>query len=319
MKALVTGGAGFIGSNLVKALVADGHDVRVLDNLQSGYRENLSEIPGHMFIEGDIRDERIVREAMRSRNVVFHLAASVGNKRSIDDPIGDSEVNVIGTLRVLEAARAEGVRKVVASSSAGIYGELKHIPIREDHPIDPLTPYANSKLCMEKHCLAYGQIYGIEVACLRYFNVYGPNQRFDAYGNVIPIFVFNALDGRPIEIYGDGQQTRDFINVKDVVQANLLAARAGVPSGAYNIASGTQIEIGALAESIRALIPRDVAIVHGAERAGDVKDSLADVSMAQRAFGFAPSVAMDTGLPEYVAWATGFHQASQAKRTEAAR
>lgn len=307
MKALVTGGAGFIGSNLVKALIEDGHEVRVFDNLQSGYRENLEGLGEVEFVEGDIRDERLMSEVMESREVVFHLAASVGNKRSIDYPVDDSEINVIGTLRMLEAARAAGVRKIVASSSAGIYGELKHLPIREDHPIEPLTPYASSKLCMEKHCLAYASIYGIEVSCLRYFNVYGPNQRFDAYGNVIPIFVFNALAGRPIVIFGDGHQTRDFINVKDVVQANLRAARPGTPSGAYNIASGTQIEIGALAESIRELVASDVAIVHGDERAGDVRDSLADVSSAAAAFGFDPAVTLDEGLPEYVAWATAHH------------
>ena len=226
MNTLVTGGAGFIGSNIVKQLIADEHEVTVLDNLSSGYGSNLDPFPQARFVEGDVRDEAAVADAIENVEVVFHLAASVGNKRSIDFPIQDAETNVIGTLRVLEAARKAGVRKIVVSSSAGIFGELKTLPIREDHPIEPDSPYGCTKLCEEKECLAYAKLYDLEAVCLRYFNVYGPNQRFDAYGNVIPIFVFKMLRGEPLTVFGDGEQTRDFINVRDVVQANLRAATA---------------------------------------------------------------------------------------------
>jgi UDP-glucose 4-epimerase len=299
---LITGGAGFIGSNIAKALVEQGWGVRVLDDLSSGYRENLEGLPVD-FQHGDVRDAEAVMDAVAGCEVVFHLAAAVGNKRSIDDPIGDSSINVLGTLQVLEAARKLGVRKIVASSSAGIYGELRTMPIHESHPIDPLTPYGASKLCMEKQCLAYAATHGIEAVALRYFNVYGPNQRFDAYGNVIPIFVFNALQGRPITIFGDGRQTRDFVNVADVVQANIKAAVAVGVSGAFNIASATQTCIFDLADAIRDGLGIPVDIEFGPLRPGDVEHSRADIEAAVCAFGYRPKVTMETGLPEYLAWA----------------
>jgi len=302
MQALITGGAGFIGSNIAAQLVSMGWGVRVLDDLSSGYRCNLEGLPVD-FRHGDVRDATTVAEAVAGCDVVFHLAASVGNKRSIDDPIGDSEINVLGTLQVLEAARKAGVRKIVASSSAGIYGELRTMPIHESHPLDPLTPYGASKLCMEKQCLAYAATHGIEAVALRYFNVYGPNQRFDAYGNVIPIFVFNALQGRPITIFGDGLQTRDFVNVADVVQANVKAALAQGVSGAFNVASATQTRILDLAGWIRDGLGIPVEIVFGPHRAGDVEHSLADVGAAANAFGYEPAKGIVDGLPEYLAWA----------------
>ena len=200
---LVTGGAGFIGSNLVKHLIETGNSVTVLDNYMSGFSSNLDPFPSVRIIEGDVRDKTMVEIAIRGAEVVFHLAASVGNKRSIDNPFTDAEINVLGTLQILEAARKEGVRKIVVSSSAGIFGELKTIPIKEDHPIDPDSPYGCTKLCEEKICLSYAKLYNINVICLRYFNVYGPNQRFDAYGNAIPIFVFHMLLNEPLIIFGD--------------------------------------------------------------------------------------------------------------------
>jgi len=303
MRVLVTGGAGFIGSNLVGRLVADGHTVTVLDNLSSGYRINLATFPAVRLIEGDVRNEADVRTAIGGAEVVFHLAASVGNRRSIDDPVHDAEVNVIGTLRVLEAARRAGIRKIVTSSSAGIFGELKTLPIREDHPIEPDSPYGASKLCCEKECLVYAKLFALEAVCLRYFNVYGPNQRFDAYGNVIPIFVFQMLRGEPLTIFGDGEQTRDFVNVRDVVQANLRAAHAPGVSGAFNIGSGTRITINDLVAKLRTASGLVPLVRHGAPRPGDVRDSLADISAARAAFGFAPSVGLEEGLAEYVAWA----------------
>lgn len=303
MKVLVTGGAGFIGSNLVKQLVADGIDVTVLDNLMSGFRSNLDPFPEIRFIEGDIRDDAAVAEAIKGVEVVFHLAASVGNKRSIDHPLLDADINVMGTLKVLESARKAGVRKIVASSSAGIFGELKTLPIKEDHPVEPDTPYGSSKLCMEKECLAYAKLYDIEAVCLRYFNVYGPNQRFDAYGNVIPIFAFKMLRAEPLTIFGDGEQTRDFINVRDVVQGNIKAAMTRGVSGAFNAGSGGRITINGLVELMRNTSGLKPRIEHGALRPGDVRHSLADISAARHSFGFEPSVSMEEGLQEYMAWA----------------
>ena len=303
MRALVTGGAGFIGSNLVRGLLGSDHEVVVLDDLSSGFRSNLSGFSEVRLVEGDVRDRGAVAEAMSGAEVVFHLAASVGNKRSIDNPVDDAEVNVIGTLNVLEAARRAGVRKIVASSSAGIFGELTTLPIREDHPVEPDSPYGCSKLCMEKECLAYAKLYEIESVCLRYFNVYGPNQRFDAYGNVIPIFVFQMLRDETLTVFGDGEQTRDFVAVEDVVQANLLAASAAGVSGAFNIASASRITINRLVELIGNAAGIEPRVIHGPKRPGDVRHSLADISAARSAFGFEPRVGLEEGLRNYVEWA----------------
>jgi UDP-glucose 4-epimerase len=301
MRILVTGGAGFIGSNAVEWLIAQGHQPVVLDNLSSGYRENLA--PGVPFLEGDVRDRDAVERAVAGCGVVLHLAASVGNTRSIEHPVTDSEVNVLGTLNVLEAARAHGIARIVFSSSAGIFGELKTLPIAEDHPQDPDSPYGVSKLAAEKHCLAYNKLYGMKNVCLRYFNVYGPHQRYDAYGNVIPIFANRILTGQPLTIYGDGEQTRDFVNVADVAAANVQAALSPDAAGVFNIGSGTRITVNALARMMQDAAGREAGAEYAPPRKGDVRDSLADIRAAQRAFGFAPSVALEEGLKEYMEWA----------------
>ncbi|HEY1691492.1 MAG TPA: NAD-dependent epimerase/dehydratase family protein [Polyangiaceae bacterium] len=304
MKALVTGGAGFIGSNVVRRLVEDGHEVAVLDDLSSGHEDNLRPFPAVRLTRGDVRSEASVAHAMAGAEVVFHLAASVGNQRSIADPVADSEINVIGTLRVLECARKTGVRKVVFSSSAGIFGELKTLPIREDHPVEPDTPYGAGKLGAEKHCLAFAKLYPpLEVICLRYFNVYGVNQYFDAYGNVIPIFVHRLLRNQPLVVFGDGEQTRDFVNVRDVADANYRAAMSRGVSGAFNIASGTRVTINALIQELRSASGRDFRVEHAPPRKGDVRDSLADVSAARAGFGYVPTVSLVEGLNAYLRWA----------------
>lgn len=303
MKALVTGGAGFIGSNIVSLLVEHGHEVVVLDDLSSGYRCNLDPFPNVQFIEGDIRDAELVNRLMSGVEVVFHLAASVGNRRSIENPIEDSEVNVIGTLRILEAARHAQVRKVVFSSSAGIFGELKTLPIREDHPAEPDSPYGASKLGAEKLCLSYAKMYPLECICLRYFNVYGVNQRYDAYGNVIPIFAHRILHGQQVVVFGDGEQTRDFVNVRDVARANYQAALTRGVSGAFNIASGTRIPINRLVEMLFAESGIRSAIEYAPPRKGDVRHSLADISSAKKSFGYEPTVSLHEGLREYMTWA----------------
>jgi UDP-glucose 4-epimerase len=305
IKALVTGGAGFIGSNLAALLNSRGHHVSILDNLTSGYRDNLASLPGARFVQGDVRDAKAVDDAIKGVEVVFHLAASVGNTRAIEHPLTDSEVNVLGTLTVLEAARRHAVRKVVFSSSAGIFGELKTLPINEDHPVEPDTPYGASKLGAEKHCLAYAKLYPLECVCLRYFNVYGVNQRYDAYGNVIPIFADRMLRGLPLKIYGDGEQTRDFVNVRDVAEANYLAGMNRGVSGAFNIASGTRVTINRLAELMGQCSGIGVVVEHVSPRKGDVRHSLADISRAHAAIGYAPVVSLESGLTEYMAWARG--------------
>lgn len=303
MRALVTGGAGFIGSNLTRLLAARGHDVVVFDNLSSGVRANLDGFDGLRFVEGDVRDGSALDAAMDGVEAVFHLAASVGNARSIAHPIDDAEVNVLGTLQVLEAARRHGVRKVVFSSSAGIFGELKTLPIREDHAVEPDSPYGASKLAAEKLCLAYAKLYPMECVCLRYFNVYGENQRYDAYGNVIPIFVHRLLRGEPIVIHGDGEQTRDFVAVEDVADANYRAAMARGVSGAFNIGSGTRISINQLVRTLADVSGTSPLVEHGPPRPGDVRDSLADISMARERLGYAPAADLVDGLTRYWRWA----------------
>lgn len=302
--ALITGGAGFIGSNLAHRLLNRGYQVIVLDNFQSGHKSNIEHLP-IKIVEGDIRNRETVESAVQGVEVIFHLAASVGNKRSIDFPIDDAEINVLGTLTVLEAARKFGVRKIVTSSSAGIFGELKILPIREDHPIEPDSPYGCTKLCEEKLCLSYAKLYPLEVVCLRYFNVYGPNQRFDAYGNVIPIFVFKMLQNEKITIFGDGEQTRDFVHVYDVVQANIKAAESIGVSGAFNIASGKSITINHLVNLITK--NHNAQIEYSSKRPGDVLHSLADITLAKEKFNFLPEMELEKGIEEYVLWATNHH------------
>jgi UDP-glucose 4-epimerase len=244
-----------------------------------------------------------VRRAIKGADVVFHLAASVGNKRSIEHPLDDSQINVTGTLNVLEAARHSNVKKIIYSSSAGIFGELKTLPIREDHPVEPDTPYGASKLGAEKLCLAYAKLYQLEAVCLRYFNVFGVRQRYDAYGNVIPIFAFRMLRGEPITIYGDGEQTRDFINVEDVAEANCRAAAAVGVSGAFNLGSSQRISINRLVKMMEDVSGIKATVRYAAPRKGDVRDSLADISAARRDLGFEPAVDLQEGLRMYMQWA----------------
>lgn len=299
-RALVTGGAGFIGSNIVKRLLEQGCQPIVLDDLSSGYKENL--LPDVKFFKGDVRDREAVEKAMAGCGVVFHLAASVGNKRSIDDPLTDASINLIGTLTILETARKNGVKRIVFSSSAGIFGELKTLPIAEDHPQDPNSPYGISKLAAEKMCLVYNKLYGMKNVCLRYFNVYGPNQRYDAYGNVIPIFANRILKDESLTIYGDGEQTRDFVNVADVAAANIASAFSNEACGVFNIGSGTRVTINELARLMQEAAGIEVGKEFAPPRPGDVRDSLADISAAKKAFGFAPQSDLKEGLDEYMDW-----------------
>jgi nucleoside-diphosphate-sugar epimerase len=302
MKVLVTGGAGFIGSNVSALLLADGHDVTILDNFLSGHRVNLNFNKPFRFVEGDVRDPAAVNDAIKGAEAVFHLAAAVGNKRSIDDPRLDADINVMGTVTLMEAARQHGVSRVVVSSSAGTFGELKTLPIAEDHPVDPDSPYGASKLFKEKFSLSFSKLYDIGVVALRYFNVFGPNQRFDAYGNVIPIFAYRMLRGEPITVFGDGEQTRDFVHVRDVAQANYKSALAAGVSGAFNLGSGTRITINELIRLMQKVSGVKATVIHGDPRPGDVRHSLADITAASTKLGFKPTVDFEEGLREYMEW-----------------
>ena len=302
MRIIVTGGAGFIGSNIVKLLDQRDYEIVVFDNLSTGYKTNLDEFSNIELIVGDIRDRHTLNLAMKGCRIVFHLAASIGNVKSLQNPIEDSEVNVLGTLNVLESARLNGVKKIVYSSSAAIFGEPQYQPIDEKHPTEPDSPYGVSKLAGEKHCLCYGRTYDIDVVCLRYFNVYGVNQRYDAYGNVIPIFATLLLQNKPITIYGDGEQTRDFVNVKDVAMANILAAEKEGLSGTFNIGSGVSMTINSLASMMKEIVNKNVDTVYAPPRKGEVRHSQADISLAKSSFNYNPSTNMYDNLLEYVEW-----------------
>jgi UDP-glucose 4-epimerase len=300
LRILITGGAGFIGSNIVKQLLELDHDPVVFDNFSSGYRENL--IPQVKFLERDVRDFDAIIDASKGCQAILHLAASVGNKRSIAHPQLDSEINVLGTINVLEAARINKIDRVVFSSSAGIFGEGKTLPIVEDHPKDPDSPYGTSKLAAENMCLVYNKLHGMHNICLRYFNVYGPNQRYDAYANVISIFANHLLKKEPLEIYGDGSQTRDFVNVVDVAEVNINAALSFDVKGVFNIGSGRPVSINELSRLLQKVAGVEAVVNYAPRRPGDVQDSLADISAAHKSFGYNPDVDLFAGLNEYWSW-----------------
>lgn len=305
MKALVTGGAGFIGSNVVELLIQKGWQVTVLDNLSTGYMCNIESYvrSGRIkFIQGDICNPPDVDIACRGVDVVFHLAACVGRQKSLDNPLLDSSTNLLGTIEVLEGMRRHGVGRIVYSSSAAIFGEPFTSTIDENHPQNADSPYGVSKLAAEKMILAYSGIYNMTAVCLRYFNIYGINQRFDVYGNVIPIFANRLYTGEPITIYGDGTQTRDFVNVHDVAQANFLAATSANGSGIFNLGSGTSVSILDLAEMMMTISKKEAKIQHVQERPADVKHCRADTRKANAELGFTALISLETGLEEYLQW-----------------
>jgi UDP-glucose 4-epimerase len=310
-KYLITGGAGFIGANLVEALVRQGKSVRVLDNLSTGKLENISPFLADIeYIKADIRDLDAVRQAVAGIDVVLHQAALPSVPRSVDDPLTSNEVNVTGTLNVLVAARDAGVQRVVAASSSSVYGNSEVLPKMETMPVEPLSPYAVSKLATERYCNAFTRVYGLPTISLRYFNVFGPYQDPDSeYAAVIPKFIFMMMQGERPTIYGDGMQSRDFTYVDNVVAANLLAAEAPASiSGYFNVACGDRISLLELVRKLNTILGMDLAARHEPARAGDVKDSQAAISKIQAALGFAPVVTFDDGLLWTVNYAEAKYQ-----------
>jgi nucleoside-diphosphate-sugar epimerase len=305
VRVLVTGGGGFIGSNLVERLLADGCEVRVLDNFATGSRENLAEFGGDVeLIEGDIQSYERVHNAVRGCEVVYHQAALPSVPRSIQDPLTSSAVNVTGTLNVLLASRDEGVRRVVAASSSSIYGANPALPKDEEMSTLPISPYAVSKLAIEGYCRSFHSVYGLETVALRYFNIFGPRQDpLSHYAAVIPKFILALLGGVPPTIHGDGEQSRDFTYIDNAVDANVLAASAeGVAGEAFNIACGERISLNELYAEIRTLVGSELEAEHTESRTGDVKHSLADISRAREALGYEPSIDVSDGLRRTYEW-----------------
>ena len=300
MKTLVTGGAGFIGSNVVRALLDRGDDVRVLDNFSTGNRANLAEIAGDLqLVEGELRSYERVHNAVRGVEVVFHLGALGSVPRSVQDPLTSSAVNVEGTLNVLLAARDESVRRVVFASSSSIYGNQDELPLRETMAPDPISPYGVAKLAAERYCVSFSRVYpSFETVVLRYFNVFGPRQDpRSQYAAVVPLFLTAIAAGEPVTIFDDGEQSRDFTYVDNVVAANLLAADAGGASGQiFNISAGAPSSVNELAEATGHLLGRDVERRYLPPRPGDLRNSWADVSKARDVLGYETSVSLEDGL-----------------------
>ncbi|GAB4343715.1 MAG: SDR family oxidoreductase [Candidatus Abyssubacteria bacterium] len=304
---LVTGGAGFIGSHLVKYLVDQGEKVRVIDNFLTGSRENLREVMARIeLIEGDIRDFGLMKEVMQGMDYCLHQAALPSVPRSIEDPITSNDINVTGTLNVLVAARDAGVQRFVYASSSSVYGNSPVLPKREDMPPGPLSPYAINKLAGELYCRQFYSLYGLPTVCLRYFNVFGPGQNPDSpYAAVIPIFISAMMENRPATVHGDGEQSRDFCYVDNAVSANVLACRAPasrVAGKVFNVACGERYTINELVSKLNALMGKDIAPVYMPPRSGDVRDSLADISCGRRDLGYEPLVSFGEGLRRTAAW-----------------
>jgi nucleoside-diphosphate-sugar epimerase len=302
---LVTGGAGFIGSNIVKTLLDSGNKIRVLDNFATGKRSNILPFmthPNFEMFEGDLRSFHIVRNAVKGVDYVLHQGALPSVPRSINDPITTNDVNILGTLNVLEASREFGVKRVIYASSSSVYGNSETMPKQEDMPVAPLSPYALTKYAAERYCQIYSSLYKLETVCLRYFNVFGPNQDpTSQYSAVIPKFITDMINNvRPI-VYGDGTQSRDFTYVDNNVAANIMACTApGVAGDVFNIACGERFTLLELVEFINDILGKKIEPILSQDRAGDVKHSLASIRKAEERLRFKPLVNFKTGLVKTV-------------------
>jgi UDP-N-acetylglucosamine/UDP-N-acetyl-alpha-D-glucosaminouronate 4-epimerase len=303
LRVLVTGGGGFIGCHLVERLLGDGHDVRVLDNFATGRRENLTEpLDDIELVEGDMQSYERVHTAVRGCEVVLHQAALPSVPRSVQDPLTSNATNVTGTLNVLLASRDEGVRRVVFGSSSSIYGANPGLPKHEDMLPLPISPYAVAKLAGEGYCRSFHEVFGLETVSLRYFNVFGPRQDpLSQYAAVIPNFTTALLAGQPPVVYGDGQQSRDFTYVENVVEGNLLAMEAqGAAGEVYNVSAGVRLSLNELLDRLRALTGNDAEARYEDARPGEVRHSQADISRAGDELGYRPTVSVEEGLSRTV-------------------
>jgi len=302
-RVLVTGGAGFIGSHIVDRLMADGCEVRVLDNLSTGKLSNIKKHVGSRrfrFIKGDITDQSMLRKALNGIEIVFHEAAQVNITASVRDPLPTNDVNTTGTLRLLKTSTDKGVRRFIYASSSSIYGETGEQPVKEDAAQQPVSPYAVSKLAAEKYCLCFDHLGKLDAVALRYFNVYGPRQGYGPYSGVMTAFLERLRRNQPLIIHGDGEQTRDFVNVQDVVQANILAMTTEKAAGeAFNIGTGQRTSVNKLAEMvIEASGKKDLTPTHASARSGDVRHSCADIEKARRVLGYSPNVTLRSYISE---------------------
>jgi len=306
-KVLVTGGAGFIGSNLVRALLERGDDVRVLDNFSTGNRANLAGLDVEV-VEGELRSYERVHNAVRGVELVFHLGALGSVPRSVQDPLTSTAVNVEGTLNVLLAARDEGVRRVVYSSSSSVYGTRRELPVREELAPDPISPYGVAKMAAERYCISFSRVYErFESVVVRYFNVFGPRQSPQSqYAAVVPLFIDAIAAGRPIRVDGDGEQRRDFTYVDNVVDGTIRAGDAPGASGRIlNVAASAPASVNQLADLIGTILGAPVTREHGPPRAGDIRDSWADVTAARDLLGWEPAVDLEEGLRRTIAHLAG--------------
>jgi len=304
---LVTGGAGFIGSNLVRALLERGDEVRVLDNFSTGNRGNLDGLDVDV-VEGELRSYERVHNAVRGVELVFHLGALGSVPRSVQDPLTSGAVNVEGTLNVLLAARDEGVRRVVYSSSSSVYGEQSKLPVAEHLAPDPISPYGVAKLAAERYCVSFSRVYeSFETVVVRYFNVFGPRQSpHSQYAAMIPLFITAIAAGRPIEIFGDGDQRRDFTYVDNVVDGTLRAGDAAGASGRiFNVAASAPASVNEVAALIGRILGAEVSTEHGPPRPGDIRDSWADVRAAREVLGWEPAIDLEEGLRRTIAFIQG--------------
>ena len=301
-KVVVTGGAGFIGSNLAMEL-SKRYRVTVIDNLSTGKLENITHIPNIDFVEGSITNLGLLKNAFEGAECIFHEAALPSVQRSVDDPIASNSANVDGTLNVLVAARDCGAKKVVYASSSSVYGDTPTLPKREDMKPNPKSPYAVSKLASEYYARIFSEIYGLNTVCLRYFNVFGPRQDPKSeYAAVIPIFISRIKEGKSPVIFGDGNQTRDFTFVQDVVKANILAMENEPSEGVFNIACERRTSLNQLARQIMDIMGFKADLIYDKPRLGDVKDSLADITAARRELNYEPEYDLNMGLIETIKW-----------------
>jgi len=307
MRILVTGGAGFIGSNLVDRLLYLGHEVVVIDNFDESYspRIKMKNIEHNIrkknfrLVKGDIRDEKKLKEYLKDTDVVFHLAAKAGVRDSFKDPRAYHEVNVTGTLKVLESCLNSEIRKVIYASSSSVYGEPQTLPMDESHPTNPVSVYGATKLAGEKYCYVFSKLYGLDIVSLRYFTVFGPRQRPD---EAIAKFTRLILHGKRPEIYGNGEQTRDFTFISDVVDANILAMKSRVHWGVFNIGSGKSVSVNEVVRMLNRVCKSKIKPIYTEKRKGDVSHTLANIEKARKVLKYQPKIGIEVGIRKYVEW-----------------